>query len=135
MKKKATYIFIIFLAIVTLMACKKEEKIETTVEITVIDSIGNNIENAMVWLYLGNPILLGLQNSTRVINDSLFTDKHGKVFFDNSNHFKSAVAGYLVANVEIELLVDSSDQYSKIGASQIIIKPEIENTYVLTAFP
>ncbi len=126
-----TGLFTSLLLIVTLSfnGCRKEEP--TIAEITVVDTAGNVVEDAMVRLYPEPSIN---PHPSIIIDDTLKTTLDGKATFDYTESFNLGQAGFAVLDIEVVLPgADGEDSLS--GAGIIKIQPETFNEEEVIAFP
>jgi len=126
-----TGLFTSLLLIVTLSfnSCYKEK--DTLAIISITDTAGNVVENAMVRLYPEPSIN---PHPTIIIDDTLWTDFEGKVVFDYTEDFNLGQAGFAVLDIEVVVFKANGDD-SLSGEGIIKIQPEQSNEEDVIAFP
>lgn len=106
-----------FLLTLILLSCNKEDKVSTVLQITVVDTLGNAVPNAEVWLYRYRDFW---SEHTKSIAGPLYTDSKGVISIPNLDnviyyfwvHKDHAHNDFTVYNTEKALKTNNINTYT-----------------------
>jgi len=98
----------------TMVSCEKEEP--TIAQIKVVDTDGNPVNNAMVYLHGTSTTT---PPRTNAIHDTSYTDIEGYAKFDFSDNFNLGQAGVFVLDIKVERLPETGTGIIKINQEEV----------------